>query len=63
MIKKERNNEITQSKPAGTRRYEVTFSDGKSATVLDMEAQPRDEAMAGIRSIFRDGYVATLEAL
>lgn len=63
MINKERNNEVKKEKPAGTRRYEVTFSDGKSSTVLDMEAQPRDEAMAGIRSIFRADYVATLEAL
>jgi hypothetical protein len=63
MITKERNNEITQARPAGTRRYEVTFTDGKSATVLDMEARPRAEAMAGIRSIFPANYVATLEAL
>lgn len=63
MITKERNNEITQSKPTGTRRYEITFTDGKSAMVLDMEAQPRAEAMVGIRSIFPDGYVASLEAL
>lgn len=63
MITKERNNEITHVKPTGTRRYEITFTDGKSATVLDMEAQPRAEAMAGIRSIFPADYVATLEAL
>lgn len=46
-----------------TRRYSIVFADGKGATVLDMEAQPEAEALAGIRSIFRDGYVLEVKAL
>lgn len=53
---------ISKDRPK-TRRYSVLFADGKGATVLDMEAQPEAEALAGIRSIFREDYVREVKPL
>jgi acetylornithine/succinyldiaminopimelate/putrescine aminotransferase len=43
-----------------TRRYDVRFADGKGATVLDMNGDDTAQCMAGIASIFRDGYVLSV---
>lgn len=43
-----------------TRRYEMTFADGKKATVLDMAGEPQDVAMRGITEMFHAGYVTAV---
>lgn len=42
---------------SGIRRYLVTFADGKRSAVTDMTGEPTELAVAGIKSIFKDGYV------
>lgn len=42
------------------RRYMVTFADGKRSSVTDMNGEPTEQAIAGIKSIFKDGYVVAV---
>lgn len=46
-----------------TRRYAVSFADGKGATVLDMNGEDPEQCMAGIHSIFADGYVLSISPM
>ena len=52
-----------QAPTSAMRRYAITFSDGKKCTALDMQAEPEDQAIRGISSIFREGYVVAVEAI
>lgn len=45
----------------GTRRYTVFFADGKTCTVLDMQNEPVDEFVAGVKKIFHPGYAVSVE--
>ncbi|MCP1652696.1 hypothetical protein [Pseudomonas nitroreducens] len=45
----------------GARRYVLHFADGKSATVLDMLAEPPEVVVPGLLAMFRDGYVVRIE--
>lgn len=42
-------------------RYSILFSDGKKCTALDMTNEPVEQAIAGITSIFHEGYVVAVE--
>jgi len=44
-----------------TRRYQMEFADGKRATVLDMNGEDPEVAMAGITRIFHPGYVISIQ--
>ena len=46
---------------SGVRRYAIKFADGKRCTALDMLREPQEQAIRGITSIFRDGYVVAVE--
>lgn len=46
-----------------TRRYEVKFSDGKSATCLDMQEEPEAELIRGVTAMFRKGHVISIRRL
>lgn len=48
---------------SGTNRYLVTFADGKRSAVTDMTGEPAEQAIAGIKSIFKDGYVVAVELM
>lgn len=52
-----------QASESGTRRYSITFADGKKCTALDMQNMPADQAVRGITSIFKEGYVVAVEAI
>lgn len=56
---------MPEAKPAAPvkskiRRYLVTFADGKRSSVTDMNGEPTEQAIAGIKSIFKDGYVVAV---
>lgn len=46
---------------SGTRRYNIRFADGKSATVLDMAGEPTEELVRGVTGMFRAGYVLSVD--
>lgn len=43
-----------------TNKYEVFFVDGKCSTVLDMQNDPPEQVMRGIREMFQPGYVVDI---
>ena len=43
-----------------TRRYNIQFADGKSATMLDMEGEAPDELIRSVTGMFRAGYVLSI---
>lgn len=43
-----------------TRRYELSFSDGKRATALDMEGNPEADQIRSMTAMFRPGYVTSI---
>jgi hypothetical protein len=52
-----------QTSASTTRRYAITFSDGKKCTALDMHGEPEAQAICGITGIFKEGYVVAVEAM
>lgn len=45
---------------AGANRYTIVFSDGKKATMLDMQGEHPSTLIPSITAIFSDGYVTSI---
>ena len=46
-----------------TRRYEIRFADGKSATALDMQGEPLEAFVSSTTRMFKPDYVVSVTAL
>lgn len=44
----------------GTRRYTLTFADGKQATMLDMHSEPLEEITRSVTAMFKPGHLVSL---
>lgn len=44
-----------------TKRYTLTFADGKRATMLDMQGEPLDEITRSVTAMFKPGYLVSIE--
>jgi hypothetical protein len=43
-----------------TRRYTLTFADGKQATMLDMNSEPLDQITRSVTNMFQPGYLLSI---
>ncbi|ARV77165.1 hypothetical protein SKUL_66 [Pseudomonas phage Skulduggery] len=52
---------MTKPPESNVRRYNMTFADGKGATMLDMQREPIEELLRSVVGIFKPGYVVSVK--